>query len=700
MNSISNSSICHKPISTKHPLFKTQLDPKVLQTASLPANSSPPVNSAFRRVFTSDELKNQFVKFLKTIFYVLDEKKVLAKMDEILSDLAKTDEEVYKELQHNIVGLKKRVPLFHKIKSLFVLKKGMETQAAELTQGMNKTHFQNYLEIYDRRYLKTLQAIGMPLKGQAVAVCNSGVVTFADRLQAGAVLSKYPYKTHIPLNDLDCVDPFATPEKTHKAISQMDVPNESMDVVACLGGLHHVPFARRDVFTDSIHRVLKPGGLLLFRDHDAKTEDLKAIASVVHSFVNVTDEVSWEVEEKEVRDFRSMEQWADFLKIYGFTQISTKELVLEDDPTANAMAAFIRTPKNVDELKQSMLYRSDYVRPKQGTRATWIEWGNVRSAEQYAEFIQTHHDYAFDYIGHFRQHWKHFYHYVKECIKDKEVSLKDLIFSDNMAMNLFILTTASIQCSLSAIANIPSRMVARWKHGKNWRNVNNLTELEKFHAKTALEYSQFIQHTPFYMFDNLGKIQEMWKTIWNSKEGLGTQLGSALSAVGSTLGFLANAVIAAPVRAIYTAESNQEPDTIQMIVKDANNDLQKVIDQWEKEKDPELNKNYKIEVLIETEDGHKLISVPRYRSFTKICSYIAKQATLVPIEIGGQTEISIDVLLNKEETLPAMEGVYQVYELEKLQDAEQRRYVTYQVQMEALKFFQNTAKESIVYLHE
>jgi SAM-dependent methyltransferase len=662
---------------------------------------SPSLNSPFRKVFkTTPEMKNEFVKFLKTIFYILDEEKVIAEMDRILSDPNKTDEDIYKELQQNIGNLKKRFPLFHKIKSLFVLKNGMKEQIAELTQGMYKKQFQNYLEIYDRRYFNVLKKIGMPLKENAIAVCDTDSINFTDRLQAGSVFSKYPYQKHVALNDPDCENPLANPEKTHLAINEEKVANESIDVIACLGGLHHVPLDRVDAFTDSLHRVLKPGGLLLFRDHDANKDDLEAIASVVHSFVNIT-EVSWEVESKEIRNFKSMEYWKEFLKNHGFSQISTKQLVLKDDPTANTMVAFIKTAESVADLQETMRYRCDYARPKQATRSTWIEWGNVRFSEQYAEFIQDHDDCGFDYIGHFRQHWQHFYHFVKECINDKEIKLKDLIFSDDMAMNLFILTTASIQCSLNAIVNLPNMAVARWKHGKNWRSIKNLnkTDLERFHAKTTLEYSQFIQHTPFYMFDNIGKIKEMWRTIWSSKENLSIKLSSTLNAMSSTLSFLVNAAISTPVRAIYTSETNQEPDTIQMIIKDPNNELQAVINQWEQEKDIINNKNHTIKLLLESKDGHKLISVPRYRPFTKICSYMNEKLSLCPIEIGGQKEISIDVLFKKGENLSFIDGTRVVYELEKLQDTEQRRYVTYQVQMKALKSFHEQAKESIIYIH-
>ena len=39
-------------------------------------------------------MKAEFVKFLKTIFFQLDEKKVIQEMEKILADPGKTDEQV------------------------------------------------------------------------------------------------------------------------------------------------------------------------------------------------------------------------------------------------------------------------------------------------------------------------------------------------------------------------------------------------------------------------------------------------------------------------------------------------------------------------------------------------------------------------------------------------------------------------------
>jgi len=77
-----------------------------LQQREVPSQTSP-----FRTVFGSEVLRGEFVKFLKTIFYQLDDAKVLKEMDRILADPKKTDKEVYEELVQNIDHMRKRFPM-------------------------------------------------------------------------------------------------------------------------------------------------------------------------------------------------------------------------------------------------------------------------------------------------------------------------------------------------------------------------------------------------------------------------------------------------------------------------------------------------------------------------------------------------------------------------------------------------------------
>ena len=519
--------------------------------------------SDFRKVFqTSDQMKSKFAKFLTTIFYQLDEKKVFALMEKLLADPEKSDSQVYQELLAQIDSAKKTFPILSKLKSLYVLKSGMAKQAAQLMKQFSKERFHDYMEIYDRRYAKNLRStVGLPLNGKVIGVSNSAEVAAADRIQASSLFSKYPYTQHEPLNDPGCDDPFLHPEMSYKPISDA-VKDNSIDLIGCLGGLHHTPPDRVEAFIDSMHRKLRPGGVILMRDHnvdqvkDLTAQEVKAIAAVVHSFVNAADGVEWKIEEKEVREFKSVAEWVRLMEKHRFTCLSNDRLVLKDDTTENALFGFVKSPNSLEELRQAIAYRNDCQRTKIGTRATWLEWGNVRSSKAYAEYIQSHHAYAFDHIGHLRQHWQHFFQFFKESYQDPEVPLKDLLFSDNMVVNLFILCAASFQFASGAIASFPGATLARLKHGENWRNVVELTELEKFNARYQKKYSEFIDHTFFHMYDYLGEMREMFKTVVQPQATIGCKIASTLKAATTGLGFIGQALVCAPIRAFYTAEAN------------------------------------------------------------------------------------------------------------------------------------------------
>lgn len=662
----------------------------------LPEQELLPAQSSFRTVFSSDSLKSEFVKFLKTIFYQLDDKKVLQEMNKILADPAKTDKEVYEELVLHIDEMRNRFPaLFSQLKALSVLQKGMGLQAASLMKDFRKEEFHNYLEIYFRRYLKTIQkTAALPLDGKIFAACDFPYnKSLKEKLEAGALLSSYPYQEHVPLNDPDCDSPDTQPEKTHKPIGN-EVPNNEIDMISCLGGLHHIPKEKVGAFIDSMASKLRPGGVLLVRDHDVTSGDLSAIVFVVHSFVNAANQVPWSVENKEIREFHSAEYWTKLLEAHNFTRISSDNLILQDDPTQNGMMAFIKAPKTLEELQTAARYRNDCVRPADGTRATWIEWGNVRYSKQFAEFIQNRHSYAFDFIGHLRQHWNYFTQYLTESRKD--LPLQKILFSDNFAMNLFILISTAFQCGVGYISSLPSILAARVQHGVDWRNATDLTTLEKYQAQVEKEYSTFIDHTPFYMFPYLDKIKGLWTAILHSNESPWIKSVSTIKAFFSTLGYAATAAVCAPVRAMYTDNGQAiEPDMVSILIHDPENQFKtgekEIANEW-----------HKIKVVYETQDHYKLLLVPRYRLFTELCKELALNENVKLLEIGSQSKITVDVLFKKDEATPMpVKEAKVLYEMEKLQDAEGRRYVTYEVQVSALAKFESAIGPSrIEYVHE
>lgn len=658
---------------------------------TLPISYSP-----FREVFGFSDSRKQFSHFLHTIFYQLDEQQVFKEMDRILEDPKKTDPQIYQALHEKVDQMKKPFSAWHQLKALSVLQKGMGKQSARLLKDFRPSEFHNYAEVYFKRHLKTIQKTAkLPLDGIVFSISDHpSNGNFKERLEASSLFRSYPYRNHVPLNDVNCQNPETEPEKTYRPLGQ-EIPNDSLDLVSVLGGLHHTPPAKVKPFIDSLRTKLRPGGVVLFRDHDAVNDKLKAMISVVHSFVNAANKVPLKIEQSEVREFKPLAHWIESMKQCGFIPISKEKLILQDDPTQNSMIAFARNPNNLKELQAAAKFRKDSVRSPDGTRATWIEWGNVRYAKQFAEFIQSKHAYAFDYLGHLSQHWKYFTTYLKESKKD--LSLGKIIFSDNFQMNAFILGATAFQCINGFLNSLPNAFVARLTKGVNWRKATDLTGLEKKQAQIEQEYSNFIDQTPFYMFPYLGKIGDLWNAVWNSNESVWIKGISYVSALSSTIGLLFKAAICAPIRMMYTQNGEFiEPDKIGILVHDRQN-------QFTTGSRPINGRDsHPIEVVYQTPDHYKLVLVPRYRVFTELCKELASSNNRTKLlEIGSQEKITVDVLYGKEDSTLVPEGAKLLYEMNRLQDDSQRRYATYEVNVGDLAaFIQKVGADKIEYVHE
>ncbi len=144
---------------------------------------------------------------------------------------------------------------------------------------------------------------------------------------------------------------------------------------------------------------------------------------------------------------------------------------------------------------------------------------------------------------------------------------------------------------------------------------------------------------------------------------------------------------------------NREPETVKLLIKDPHNELKRLAARWERQKDPVHEKHLKIEEIMRTKDGYALVSIPRYRPFTKICSYLTKTSSLKLIEVGSQKTISVDVILKGK--TPVIKGARVAYETPCLQDPQERRLVTYVMDVSRLKAFQQKiGLKRIDYIHE
>jgi hypothetical protein len=191
-------------------------------------------------------------------------------------------------------------------------------------------------------------------------------------------------------------------------LTDVPIPSESVDLVVCYMGLHHLPQNELEIFLKMIYRILRPNGLFLFREHNAYRE-LIPLLDVAHMVFNVVTGVDYESEINEIRAFRSIDQWRSCLRGIGFedTFIYDEQ---EDDPTDDIMMAFrkpedhYRRVDNFEEIIQKENYQkilanpeSNYFRP--------CEWLVVRILMQFGQYLNHTPFYYFPYIKFISLFW-------------------------------------------------------------------------------------------------------------------------------------------------------------------------------------------------------------------------------------------------------------------------------------------------------
>lgn len=108
--------------------------------------------------------------------------------------------------------------------------------------------------------------------------------------------------------------------------TKLPYSDNSFDLITCLMTFHHIPEENSVALTKEIYRVLKPGGIMILREHDSHTDDDKKLLNLMHDFYDYVwnDTVTHEHEshgigeEKWHNCFRSSVQWDNQFISNGF----------------------------------------------------------------------------------------------------------------------------------------------------------------------------------------------------------------------------------------------------------------------------------------------------------------------------------------------------------------------------------------------
>jgi FAD/FMN-containing dehydrogenase/predicted SAM-dependent methyltransferase len=277
----------------------------------------------FHQVFGDVHLSDAFYRFLQNVFHTLPEDRfhhLIAQACELHQD----EESVYRYVQSQLKTIKPPLAdVTYALPALF--KQKAEMAAQTLTALGDRRQFRGYMEIGSKgRYFRAL----------GTALDLSGPKHFVDEKPPGYspvdVLERGQFAKlgqHHPLADYA-----ALPEAIESA---------SLDLVTCYIGLHHMTPEQLRPFLASVHRVLRPGGMFIVRDHDVASPAMWALVSLAHTVFNAGLGESWETNQKESRHFDSVPMWIARLSDAGFA--NTGHRILQDnDPTRNTLLAFAK----------------------------------------------------------------------------------------------------------------------------------------------------------------------------------------------------------------------------------------------------------------------------------------------------------------------------------------------------------------------
>lgn len=278
----------------------------------------------FRYIYSNPKLRREFLDFLTNVFHLFPEQE----FHDVLIRLSKpgaTDKQIYEALQEELAGMKPFLGAFrYAIPALKKQKAIMADQTVMLLDS--DARYEGHLEIGSTgRYISVLED-RLDIAGDIFLLhTQEGGYDPEDIVERGQLTK---IGTHIDMGNYS--SEFADV-----------IPKNSLDLVTVYIGFHHCPLSKREEFISSVRDVIRPGGRLILRDHDAHNEDMWRIAALAHDTFNAGIYENWQYNQNELRNFYSLRFIIDYLEDLGLKH-NGQLYFQRGDPTRNGLTAFTK----------------------------------------------------------------------------------------------------------------------------------------------------------------------------------------------------------------------------------------------------------------------------------------------------------------------------------------------------------------------
>jgi SAM-dependent methyltransferase len=278
----------------------------------------------FSYIYSNDALREEFKKFLVNVFHLYPQDD----LHQLINDAVKRgegDEAIYKHVQARLGDIKPLLgDLTYSLPTLSKQKRVLADQTVALIDKDRR--YDGYLELGSNgRFLDTLEE-KLDIQGERFSMGDraptNSVIDIIDRGQfrkAGTFIPMHAYQPALA--------------KT--------IPAKSVDLITVFIGFHHCPIPLRQQFLAQIREVLRPGGVVVVRDHNVTDERMRRMVALAHDVFNMGTQETWQYNSNELRNFYALSTLDSMMKEAGFKPAG-RRLLQTGDPTLNTLMTFTR----------------------------------------------------------------------------------------------------------------------------------------------------------------------------------------------------------------------------------------------------------------------------------------------------------------------------------------------------------------------
>jgi len=269
----------------------------------------------------------------------------------------------------------------------------------------------------------------------------------------------------------------------------------------------------------------------------------------------------------------------------------------------------------VSRVKSELRQMKGYKRDEGQTYLTLPEWYLVYSPAEYAQYMKDKPPSGFPYFGAIGQFWG-YYSDVNDVRKDR--------YPFNAGYQTMVVVIGTSFTAENTIKGLYENTIGRVTE---WTRGDAMTDEDKFAAKVAQDYVNFIRVEPWYEYSFAHQL----KNLWGETDFFGSNMIRKLERkLFLSAEYSVKAVYATLITVATKAAYGDADNEILALAKDVPHDA--------------LKDEPKVKVVKEFEESFVLLSLPRYEEFRDVLLRLVRKGVRFT-EIAGNEEILVTCIV-------------------------------------------------------